>query len=458
MTLTIEQKFCEMAKTHSERRAISDGETTLTYGQAVEAADLVCQKLAQVGLKQSEPVVVPVSNIAADITCFLGVWKAGGVVVPIHRSVPKATRTALIARVKNRFVVEGEVEVVSKDLPPSRPLLKGAGTIIFTSGSTGEPKGVVLSSLRASRKLEMIQFMTNWGKGENTLIGLHLTFSFGQWATWLTLLNGGCVHLRGRFDGGEFKSLLETGTIQRFPVVPTMLRYLLKLGGMPHFKGQIMAGGEPLPASLGRQILEACPQAGLGDIYGLTETGTSDFFVLPLEYNLLAGTIGRSGAEVKWRLNPQSQELEIRTPWGMLGYLDAPETTNAALQNGWFKTGDLAAEEETGALRLIGREKDLIVRSGNKISPLEVEAVFLCHKEVETALVTGALDPDRGEAIHLAIVRREGSQISSDDLKAWASEYLERYKLPDKIHFVKQLPLGNTGKVDRKALRRALSH
>lgn len=458
MTLTIEQKFCKMAKTHSERTAVSDGETNLTYGQAVEVADLVCHKLAQVGLKKSEPVVVPVSNIAADLACFLGVWKAGGVVVPIHRSVPKAARTALMARVKNRFVVESEVEVVSKDLPPLRPLLEGAGTIIFTSGSTGEPKGVVLSSLRASRKLEMIQSMTNWGKGENTLIGLQLTFSFGQWATWLTLLNGGCVHLRGRFDGGEFKSLLETGTIQRFPVVPTMLRHLLKLGDMPHFNGQIMAGGEPLPAALGQQILEAYPQAGLGDIYGLTETGTSDFFVPPLEYNLLAGTIGRSGAEVKWRLNPQSQELEIRSPWGMLGYLDAPETTNAAFQDGWFKTGDLAAEEETGALRLIGREKDLIVRSGNKISPLEVEAVFLRHIEVETALVTGAFDSDRGEAIHLAIVRREGSQISSDDLKVWASEYLERYKLPDKIHFVKQLPLGNTGKVDRKALRRALSH
>ena len=159
---------------------------------------------------------------------------------------------------------------------------------------------------------------------------------------------------------------------------------------------------------------------------------------------------------MEWRLNPQSQELEIRSPWGMLGYLDMPETTNTALQDGWFKTGDLAAEEETEALRLIGREKDLIIRSGNKISPLEIEAVFLRHKEVETALVTGALDPGHGEVIHLAIVLREESQISSHDLKVWASEYLERYKIPDKIHFVKQLPLNKTGKVDRKALRRSI--
>jgi len=104
--------------------------------------------------------VVLVSNIAADISFFLGVWKARGVVVPIHRSVPKAARTALMARIKNRFVIKYKVEVILKDQPPFRPLLEGAGTIIFTSGSTGDPKGVVLSSLKASRKLEMIRSMT----------------------------------------------------------------------------------------------------------------------------------------------------------------------------------------------------------------------------------------------------------------------------------------------------------
>ena len=85
-----------------------------------------------------------------------------------------------------------------------------------------------------------------------------------------------------------------------------MLRHLLQLGSMPYFKGQIMSGGEPLPAALGQQILKAYPQADLGDIYGLTETGTSDFFVRSLEYNLLAVTIGRSGTEVEWRLRAGS--------------------------------------------------------------------------------------------------------------------------------------------------------
>jgi long-chain acyl-CoA synthetase len=378
------------------------------------------------------------------------------VVVPIHRSVPKKAFDVLTKRIASRFILDNEIQTISNQVPPRRDLLNEAGTIIFTSGSTGEPKGVVLSKARSSSKLEMIQSMSGWGEGENALIGLQLTFSFGQWATWLTLLNGGCVHLRGRFDPSEYQSLMETGKIQRFPAVPTMLRHLLELGGDAAFNGQIMAGGEPLPAALGQRLRRAYPRAGIGDIYGLTETGTSDFFVKPVDYDRFAGSIGHAGHNIRWRIAPDTQELEIHTPWKMLGYLDAPELTQSVMTDGWFRTGDLVEEMESGALRLLGRAKDLILRSGNKISPLEVEAAFLQHHDVVAALVTGVNDPERGEAIHLALVLRSGSQISPDTLRTEATDYLEAFKLPDVIHLVDELPCGNTGKSDRKAFRRLI--
>ena len=453
MSQTIEQQFRATAKMNAARNAVSDDHTTLTYGEILAAADRAAHRLSQAGLKDSEPVVVPVSNIAADIPAFLAVWRAGGVVVPVHRAAPRTAVSALTARLGSRFTLEKDVDTISLDPPPRRALLIGAGTIIFTSGSTGEPKGVVLSSARAAAKLAMIQTMTGWRAGENALIGLQLTFSFGQWATWLTLLNGGCVHLRGRFDAAEVQGLLQAGTVQRFPAVPTMLRHLLELGGVASFKGQIMAGGEPLPAGLGHRVRAAYPAAGLGDIYGLTETGTSDFFVQPADYDRFAGTIGRPGDGIDWGIDPQNQELKIRSPWRMLGYLDAPDLTGAAMRDGWFQTGDLAAEEPSGAVRLIGRAKDLILRSGNKISPLEVEAVFLRHESVAAALATGVKDPARGEVVHLAIVQRPGRQTAPDALRAWAADYLERFKLPDAIHLVDELPSGSTGKADRRALR-----
>ncbi len=456
MSETIEQQFRATAKSHAARDAVSDGHTTLTYGEILAAADRGAHGLSQVGLKDSEPVVVPVSNIAADIAAFLAVWRAGGVVVPVHRAAPIATVDALTARLGNRFALDNDVDTLSPDPPPRRALLTEAGTIIFTSGSTGEPKGVVLSSALAAAKLAMIQTMTGWRAGENALIGLQLTFSFGQWATWLTLLNGGCVHLRGRFDAAEVQALLQAGNVQRFPAVPTMLRHLLELGGIASFKGQIMAGGEPLAAGLGHRVRAAYPAAGLGDIYGLTETGTSDFFVQPADYDRFAGTIGRAGDGIEWRIDPRHQELQIRSPWGMLGYLDAPDLTGRAMRDGWFRTGDLAAEGSSGAVRLIGRAKDVIIRSGNKISPLEVETVFMRHDSVAAALATGIEDPARGEAVHLAIVQRPGHETAPDALRAWAGDYLERFKLPDAIHLVDELPSGVTGKADRRALRRLI--
>ena len=113
----------------------------------------------------------------------------------------------------------------------------------------------------------------------------------------------------------------------------------------------------------------------------------------------------------------KNQELEIRSPWCMLGYLDAPDLTAAAMRDGWFRTGDLAAEERSGAVRLIGRANDLILRSGNKISPLEIEAVFSRHESVAAALATGVKDPARGEVVHLAIVQRSGRQTAPEGAK-----------------------------------------
>jgi acyl-CoA synthetase (AMP-forming)/AMP-acid ligase II len=298
--------------------------------------------------------------------------------------------------------------------------------------------------------------MTGWQAGENALVGLQLTFSFGQWATWLTLLNGGTLHLRGRFDPGEVSDMLASGTIDRFPVVPTMLRVLLDSGGAPEFGGHILAGGEPLPATLGLQVRGAFPEAGLGDIYGLTETGTSDFFVHPQDYDRYAGTIGHAGEGIEWQLDRENGELQIRSSWRMQGYLDAPDLTEDAFVGDWFRTGDLAERDDSGALRLVGRIKDLILRAGNKIAPLEVEAVFLDHAGIANALATGVEDPERGQATHLAVVPRKGEKLVREELRTWAADYLERYKIPDVIHVVEHLPTGGTGKVDRQALRRLI--
>jgi len=450
MPETIETLVRRAAAANAARIAVDDGAAALTYAELDAAADRGARALAAEGLAASEPVLVPVSGRAADLVAFLAVQRAGGVAAPVHRTTPPAAAETLRARLGARFAMEAAPRRLADAAP--RALDPEAGAVIFTSGSTGAPKGVVLSAARAADKLAMIARMTDWGEGGTTAHALQLTFSFGQWASWLTLARGGTLHLRGRFDPAEFRAI--AARADRLPAAPTVLRRLAETPG-PAVAARIMSGGEPLPAPLGARLRAAFPDAPLGDIYGLTETGTSDLFVPPEDYDALAGTLGRPGEGIEIRLSPEG-ELQIRSPWRMLHYLDAPVMTAEAMPDGWFRTGDLAETTPEGAYRLIGRLKDLVIRAGNKLAPLEIEVAFLAHPDVAAALAAGAPDPERGEALHLALVLRDGATTSPETLRAWAAERLERWKLPDTIRLMPDLPTGPTGKADRAALRRQL--
>jgi len=454
----------------ADRIALVDGDEDISYRALAAIAGEVADKLLHAGIRADEPVLLAVSNRARDLAGFFGIWLAGGVAVPVHRTSVERAAAALADRTGARLLVNLRPEldvpaalavdspVGRRETPPPapRPTLAGAALIDVTSGSTGEPKGVVLAHDRFARKLDMIDAEVRFSESERTLLVLQLTFVFGQWVSLLTLLRGGTLHLRGKFDAATVLHLLTRTSITRTALVPTMLRALLPLiegDRSPPYRGIVMAGGEPLPAPLSRRLCALWPDLQLGDIYGLTETGSCDFFVRPADYATAAGSIGKPGAGIEFRLDPGNGELQIKTPTVMRGYLDAPEATAAAFADGWFRTGDLARVCADGRVELVGRIKDLILRAGNKISPLELERVFAEHADVTGVLAAGHADPSKGEAIHLFVVPRDGARIDEARLLAWARERLDRYKLPDRIHFGCGLPVGHTGKADRQALR-----
>ena len=149
-------------------------------------------------------------------------------------------------------------------------------------------------------------------------------------------------------------------------------------------------------------------------------------------------------------------ELQIRTPFGMLGYLDRSDLTAASFMDGWFRTGDLARRRTDGFVELVGRSKEIISRGGNKIAPLEIDQLFAGHPDVAAALTTGIPDPLLGESLHVMIVPRPGARLNADALRIWAAARIEKFKLPDMVHFASELPPGPTGKADRHALRQQI--
>lgn len=438
--------------------AIESGETRLESDALRDLVREAADALQARALTRREPVIVPVSGAAPDIPAILGIIAAGGVAVPVARYAHEETVADISARTGARFRLDrletgsgAEVIELAGEPPIPRPLLDEASIITFTSGSTGRPKGVVLAGRRMLAKFRTIGERLSFETGQSSYCPLQLTFSFGQWVSFLTLMRGGTVHLTERFDAAAAPGFLIEREIDYFAAVPTMLRMLPE--DAPDPAVTVLTGGEPVTQDLRARMTARWPGSRIASIYGLTESGTSDLFQFDDATREPIDTLGHPAPDVDVRSDAETGELQIRTPYGMLGYLDMPEETATAFAGEWLRTGDIAQIEPDGSVRLVGRLKELINRGGNKVSPLEVERLYADHPEVALCLATGAADERLGEAIHLLVVPRSDAAPTEAALRAWGAERTDRFRLPDRIHFAEALPLGRTGKADRAVLR-----
>jgi long-chain acyl-CoA synthetase len=149
-------------------------------------------------------------------------------------------------------------------------------------------------------------------------------------------------------------------------------------------------------------------------------------------------------------------EIVVRGPNVMKGYYNRPEATAEATRNGWFHTGDIGVLDEEGYLAVVDRKKDMILRGGFNVYPRELEEVILTHPAVSLAAVVGVPDERLGEEVKAFIVKKAGVEVSEDDLLSWFREQFASYKYPRIVEFRQSLPLGATGKVLKRELKRAL--
>lgn len=422
----------------------------------LDRAAALAAALDAAGLGPDEPVLVRVSNRPEDLIAFLGVWRAGAVAVPLHAHAAPATIEAVTAQSAARFLVDGDMlAAIGTVPPPERPLLRGAALVIFTSGSTGRPKGVVLGHDAFAGKIGVLARLVGIGPHDTVLLPLQLIFIFGLWVLLVALTRAARIVLMGKFTPEAVLDRLPRTTV--LGCVPSMLRTVF---AHPPRGGDrlrmVLTGGEGLGRPLTDTLRTRHPGAGVYDLYGLTETGAADFCLGPADTEAGIGTIGRPTEHVEARLGPAEQavdagcgELLLRSPYGMLGYLDNPELTQASFSDGFFRTGDLARRRPDGHMEIVGRIKEIISRGGNKIAPAEIDLVLSRHPDVAAALCAGVPDPRLGETVHAAVVLKPGARADAAELKAWTASRLERFKIPEVIHIVPALPQGPTGKALR---------
>jgi long-chain acyl-CoA synthetase len=476
--------LAQSAMANADRLALRGEDLDLSYRDLLSRARGLAARLRDAGLARDDAVMLTVSNHPLDFVAFLAIWLAAGVVVPVHRSSPPGVVDAIQAKAQCRYRVDllsgdGSGSAITalpapEESPERSRMLRGAALVIFTSGSTGLPKGVVLSHEAFAGKLVQNQKLLGMTADDVTLLVLNNSFSFGLWLALLALNHGGSVVTRAKFSPLQFVDTLIAERVSRVGVVPTMIRATFaalspqaidQAGQRLRTAGQLrdmVIGGEPLGAALSVPLRSFIAPARLYDVYGLTETSTSDFVLEPPAYPAHPATIGLAAPGVRYRISDErgadcavdaAGELQLQTPYIMAGYLGDLGLTQAAFVDGWFRTGDLASRDADGFVTIVGRLKELIVRGGNKITPLEVERALCACPGVAAAMALGLADPVLGQRIHALLIPAAGQILSAAAIRAGLATSLEKFKQPDACYVGTELPTGRTGKLDRGQLQ-----
>ncbi|WP_426440411.1 AMP-binding protein [Bradyrhizobium genosp. P] len=348
-----------------------------------------------------------------------------------------------------------------------------AVNIQFTSGTTGLPKGATLSHRNLINNAFFVGEATGIESGSRVCIPVPLYHCFG-----MVMGNLGCVTHAATmvYPSESFDPLktLEAVEAERCDVlygVPTMFIAQLNHPEFSRFdlsslRRGIMAGA-PCPIEVMKDVASTMHMSEITIAYGMTETSPVSFQSSrddPLE--LRVSTVGRiqPHLEVKivdrhGRVVPRGEagELCTRGYSVMLGYWnDEARTREAVDSTGWMHTGDLAAVDDDGYCRIVGRIKDMVIRGGENIYPREVEEYLYQHPDIQDVQVFGVPDAKYGEDLCAWIVSKSGTTLDEESVRKFCQDRISHYKVPRYIRFVESFPSTVTGKVQKFAMREAM--
>lgn len=334
--------------------------------------------------------------------------------------------------------------------------------LMYTSGTTGRPKGVVhthASLLAGGWTTAIAHGLSEADRGLCVLPMYHIN---GLCVTVIgSLVSGGSLAMVAKFSASRFWAQAEASGATWFSAVPTIISHLLHGDAEPANTDEPrIRFGRSASSALAvetQSAFEARFSVPIIETMGLTETAAQILSnPLPPEVRKI-GSPGRAfGCEVEiqdqagQRVAPgQEGEIVVRGPNVLLEYLKNPEATEATFRNGWLRTGDLAKMDEDGYVFVTGRLKELIIKGGENIAPREVDEVLYSHPDVVEAAAFARPSGRYGETVEAAVRVREGSTLDASDLINICAERLGKFKSPDAVHFLPELPKGPSGKIQR---------
>ncbi len=487
------------AEQHAQRSAVTDAHGSCTFAQLLAASERVASALlsARDDLHE-ERVAFLVTPGLSWVATLWGVWRAGGVAVPLPMGVPTPELEYLVADSQPTAVIFDDLAqpVLAPIVADSRlraltvsnalqstaaalPFIHSSrrAMMLYTSGTTNRPKGVVTTHDNITAQITTLVRAWEWSADDRTLLCLPLHHVHGiinvvSCALW----SGASVDMLPRFDATVVWDRLGSGALTVFMAVPTIYHRLIAAweAAAPERRTALSQGCRRLrlmvsgSAALPVTTLERWQQISghrLLERYGMTEIGMA--LSNALHGTRVPGSVGTPLPGVEVRLVDEQGgevppgtpgEIEVRGPSVFKEYWNRPQATRDAFRDGWFRTGDMSVVEN-GVYRILGRTSvDIIKTGGHKVSALEIEEALRQHPAIAECAVVGVPDPEWGERVGAAVVLRGSSALDCESLRAWAKERLAAYKVPSRLLTVDALPRNAMGKVTKPAVGAMFSH
>jgi acyl-CoA synthetase (AMP-forming)/AMP-acid ligase II len=410
-------------------------------------------------------ILIPPEAPFDFLVSYSATHKAGAIAVPLNTRLVERERDALLEHSGSKVVLRaGALVLEGEDSAYQVPLdSDDIADVMYTSGTTGRPKGVVV-------RHGNIAMVPNGKPEKVTSRGwLHASpmFTFaGIASTYNPMKLGMELLYMPRFDVDAWFDVVEQRSPGATFIVPAMAELLI---ASPRFDDADLSslricslGSAPVAPTTVKRLQDKMPKAMVSNSWGMTEAGPAFCFMPEEERDKRVGSVGKPMPPTEFRivdeitgeeLKPREiGELIVRNPGREREYFNDPEATAATWRDGWLHSGDLAFLDEDGFLYIVGRAKDVIIRGGNNIHAIDIEAVLYEHPAVQEAAVAGIPHDVLGEDVGAWIVLVDGEPATEDDIKAFCADHLADYKVPRRITFVDELPRNATGKVVKKDL------
>jgi long-chain acyl-CoA synthetase len=486
------QNLLDTAAKEGRHPALRMDDAQLSYDEFRDAALRAAAGIRSRGVEPGDRVGMVLPNVLSFPIVFYGALLAGATVVPMNPLL-KAREVEYYLRDSGaRLVVTGEqsaepvteaagtvgIEAVTvgpampdallADEPLDAPVDRADGdtaVILYTSGTTGQPKGAELTHAGLNSNARTTQETLLESTPDDVIMGcLPLFHVFGLTCSLNAgVLAGSSLTLIPRFDGGKALSVVERDGVTVFQGVPTMFSAMLH---QPDAAERDMSslrlcvsGGSAMPVEVMRSFEETFGCIVL-EGYGLSETSPVASFNHP-HAERKPGSIGTPIRGVEMRLVDDDGgdvaagdvgEIAIRGENVMKGYWNRPEDTAKAIPDGWFRSGDLARQDEDGYYFIVDRKKEMIIRGGYNVYPREIEEALYEHPAVAEAACIGISHPDLGEEVVAAVALKPGASADPAELQAFVKERVAAYKYPRHVWLVDALPKGPTGKILRRSV------